>query len=197
MIRLTSDELRQYITSLLQLTRVEARDIKLSKEACDINAVVAQVIERVRPLAKAKNIDIRQNLETLFSLDLDRILIGEVLINLIENAIKYSSDNSWISVSTQEVDNEVRVIIEDRAGGIPEDEIPRIFDKFYRGREQNTSRVTGTGLGLYLVKYFIELHGGKVFIESNPGEGTKIGFSLPLESPEEEYVQTTLARAHR
>ncbi len=195
-IRQTSDELRQYITSLLQLTRVEARDIKLNKEVCDINSVVKDVLDRMGPLAKGKQIKITSELEPLFSMELDRTLISEVLINLVENAIKYSDSGALIEVKTSERENEVKVEVIDSAGGIDTDELPKIFDKFFRGKGDKAIKVTGTGLGLYLVKYFIELHGGSVFINSTKGVGTNIGFTLPLEAEEDSYA-AKFARAHR
>jgi two-component system, OmpR family, phosphate regulon sensor histidine kinase PhoR len=193
-IKGSSEELRQYITSILQLTRVEARDIKLTKEVCDINAIVSDVMERLRDLANNKQIRIQTTLDPLFSMEVDRTLITEVLINLIENAIKYSDTGGEVLITTQEVGTEVKVQVVDYAGGIPEEEVTKVFEKFYRGSGEKTRRVTGTGLGLYLVKYFIELHGGKVFINSRIGEGTTVGFTLPLEA-EENYADFT--RSHR
>jgi len=198
-IRKTSDELRQYIVSILNLTRVEARDIKLRKEVVDFNDLVEETIQRVTPLAKEKNIVIRKHLEPLFSMELDRTLIGEVVLNLVENAIKYTDAGGWIEIITSEVDSRVSFQVTDNGGGIHESDIEKVFTKFYRGNSEKTMRVTGTGLGLYLVKYFIELHGGRVFIESRLGVGTKIGFSLPLEQEGEmeSYVTQASARAHR
>jgi signal transduction histidine kinase len=196
-IRRTSDELRQYITSLLQLTRVEARNIKLNKEVCDINEIIQSAIDRLRPLSDGKNLKILFEQDTLFSMEIDRTLISEVVINLIENAIKYSDFGTSIVVRTKEVDNQVRVEVEDQAGGIDEDLIPKIFDKFFRGNDDKTLKATGTGLGLYLVKYFIELHGGTVFIKSQKGIGSNIGFTLPLEPSEEDTYAAEFTRAHR
>jgi signal transduction histidine kinase len=96
-IRKTSDELRQYITSILHLTRVEARDVKLNKEVCDINIIVNEALQRLAPLAKEKNIQILFTEEPLFSMELDKALITEVLINLVENAIKYSDRGKTIA----------------------------------------------------------------------------------------------------
>lgn len=196
LIRQTSDELRQYITSILQLTKVEAREIKINKEVCDLNNIVLSVLERLQPLADSKKIKITTQLEPLFSQELDRSLITEVLINLVENAIKYSDIGGEVTIRTQEIDNEVRVEVTDNAGGIDETDLTKVFDKFYRGKGDKTIKVTGSGLGLYLVKYFIELHDGKVFIESQKGVGTNIGFTLPLEAAKE-YYEPEFTSAHR
>jgi two-component system phosphate regulon sensor histidine kinase PhoR len=194
-IRRTNDELRHYIGSILQLTRVEARNMKLTKEVCDINRIIEDVIERVEPLARVKSVDLKTNLEPLFSIEVDRTLISEVLLNLVENAIKYSEMGGFITITSQETNGRVMVEIADNGSGIPQEEIPKVFNKFYRGNDNKTRQVTGTGLGLYLVKYFIELHGGNVFITSELGKGTKVSFDLPLESQEENYAE--FARTHR
>lgn len=193
-IKNLSEELRRYITSILQLTRIEARNIKLSKEVCDINAVIREVVDRLEPLALEKQISFNVDLEPLFSMEADRTLIAEVLINLVENAIKYSPSHSTITIVSHEVGNTVRVEITDRGPGIDAKEAPKIFDKFYRGSKDKKSTAAGTGLGLYLVKYFIELHGGSVFLETNIGMGTQIGFTLPLEEPKSNYAEFT--RSH-
>jgi two-component system phosphate regulon sensor histidine kinase PhoR len=194
-IMATSEELRQYITSILKLTSVESRNIKLTKEVCDINSIAEEVLTRLRPLARAKNITLLENLEPLFTMEFDRTLITEVLTNLIENAIKYSSPNTQVEIKTEEVGDDVKVQVSDHGSGIPEVEVARVFEKFYRGSTEKTLTNSGTGLGLYLVKYFIELHGGKVFINSRLGEGTTVGFTLPLEEAEESYADFT--RSHR
>jgi two-component system phosphate regulon sensor histidine kinase PhoR len=191
----TSEELRQYITSILKLTSVESRNIKLTKEVYDLNTLVSEVIARLKPLAQAREIQLIERLEPLFTMELDRTLIAEVITNLVENAIKYSQSNSQVEIRTSEVGDEVKFEVTDHGGGIPSEEISKIFEKFYRGRTEKMRSTSGTGLGLYLVKYFIELHGGKVFINSRLGEGTNIGFTLPLEEAEDNYAD--FARSHR
>ena len=111
---------------------------------------------------------------------MDRILIHEVILNLIENAIKYTPQGGHIKVSSTEIDEQVVVVVEDSGDGIDKSEIVKVFDKFHRGKD-HSMKTKGSGLGLYLVKYFIELHGGEVFLESERGKGTTVGFTLPIE----------------
>jgi signal transduction histidine kinase len=182
-LRASSDELHHYIQSILKLLRVESRDLKLNREACDLNEIITQAVTQLQPLATEKNIEVRTNLEPLFSIEADATLIKEVLVNLIDNAIKYTPIKGEIIVSTREIEDRVLVTISDNGVGIPLEEQEFVWQKFARGKDQ-ALKSKGSGLGLYLVKFFIELHGGQVNLDSNPAKGTKVSFSLPLEAEE-------------
>jgi signal transduction histidine kinase len=178
-LRVSSDELNRYIQSILKVLRVESRDFKLHIEIGDINEIIEEAIHQLRPLADAKNISIWTHLEPMFSTEFDITLIKEVIINLVENAIKYTPTGGQITITSQEVDNEINVRVKDTGSGIAEDEIEHVWGKFTRGKGQDL-KTKGTGLGLYLVKYFIELHGGTVQLESELNQGTTVSFTLPL-----------------
>lgn len=189
-IQSSSQDLYRYIQSILQVTRVESSDFKLKMEAADINQTIEKVIDQLAPLAHEKKISIQSQLEPMFSIEIDTALIHEVIANLLENAIKYTPSQGVVKISSTETDNFIKVSVEDDGPGIPLEERSSVWDKFYRGQNHNLT-TQGTGLGLYLVKYFIELHGGEVFLESVTAEeaaagkgtrGTKIGFALPTGS---------------
>jgi signal transduction histidine kinase len=182
-LRRSSDELHKYIQSILQVTKIEAKDFKINKEVTDLNENIEKVATRLQPLAKEKSIQIDLNLEPLFSIEADPTLIQEVVHNLVENAIKYSPPGGRILVTTEEKDDNVVVLVEDTGPGIPLEDQTDIWKKFTRGKNEKLD-VKGTGLGLYLVKYFVELHKGKVFLLSAPGQGTRIGFSIPVAEDE-------------
>ncbi len=180
-LKIYSEELNRYIQSILKVLRVESKDFKINKETADINGVIENVIERTRPLAKSKSISINLNLEPMFLIEFDVTLMTEVMLNLVENAIKYTPINGQISIHTTETDTEVLVTVSDTGEGIdPEDQI-HIWKKFVRGKNQEL-KSKGSGLGLYLVKYFIELHGGTITLKSELGKGTTFDVSLPIES---------------
>jgi signal transduction histidine kinase len=183
-LRLSSEELNRYIQSILKVLRVESRDFQLHKEVGDINETIQEARDQLHPLAQEKQIQIEMNLEPMFSIEVDFTLMREVLINLLENAIKYTPAQGRITISSHEVANKVWVEIQDTGEGIPPDEVSNVWGKFVRGKDQDL-KTKGTGLGLYLVKYFIELHGGEVFLESELRKGTKVSFSLPLEEESE------------
>ena len=112
-------------------------------------------------------------------MEFDITLLKEVVINLVENAIKYSQNSSSIKIKSWEDRNFVHVSVKDQGQGISSEELESVWKKFTRGKDQEL-KTKGSGLGLYLVKYFIELHGGNVVMESELGQGTTVSFTLPI-----------------
>ncbi|MCE3010236.1 MAG: CHASE2 domain-containing protein [Proteobacteria bacterium] len=191
-LRHSSEELNKYIQSILKLLRVESRDFKLNKEIGDINEIVEEAIEQLRPLAAEKNISIKAHLEPMFSSEFDSTLLREVFINVIENAIKYSDPSaSPIQIFSKEVDEFIVIEILDSGEGISPEELSSVFGKFVRGRDQDM-KSKGSGLGLYLVKYFIELHQGQVELSSEKRKGTKVTIKLPIVDESESLTQESV-----
>lgn len=175
----SSDELLEFITGVLNLGRIESKALQLHLLSKDVNTLVTDVVGKVDYLARSKNIEIRTELETLFSVKIDVDLMRQVLSNLVENAIKYSPENTSILVTTEERDGWIVVQVADQGPGIPEDELPHIFMKFYRSRNAKGSTIKGSGLGLYLAKYFVELHKGRISVDSTLGQGSTFTVELP------------------
>lgn len=186
-LRRESSELHRYIQSILRVSRIESADFKINKEPSDVNELIFAVCQQLRPLADARHIRLDTNLEPIFAIEIDPTLIQEVILNLVENGIKYSPDKATVLISSREVGDQVIVTVTDTGPGIPTSEQSRIFEKFYRSPSQNSTK--GSGLGLYLVKYFVELHGGRVFVRSHVSQGTRIGFALPLHEVEQTISQ--------
>ena len=178
-LKVYSEELNRYIQSILKVLRVESRDFRIIKETADINGVIENVVDRVRPLASEKNIQIEVLLEPMFLIEFDVTLMTEVFLNIIENSIKYTQAGGRIKIHSRETETDVFVEITDNGEGISADDQENIWKKFVRGKAQD-HKTKGTGLGLYLVKYFIELHGGKISLTSELKKGTTIFVSLPL-----------------
>lgn len=183
-LRKESQELHRYIQSILQISRLESSQLKIHREATDLNALVENVCDQLGPIIRDKKQRLGKELEPMFSIEIDSVLIQEVILNLIENASKYTPEGGEIVIHTQEVDDKVIFSVRDNGPGISKEDQERIFEKFYRGQAHQTL-TKGTGLGLFLVKYFIELHGGQVFLESQSGQGTRVGFYLPVQAEEE------------
>ena len=135
---------------------------------------------------------IRTDFETLFPIKVDAELISKVLSNLIDNAIKYSPENTSILIKTAEIENHIEITIEDQGIGIPNSELENVFNRFYRIKNDTTIKVKGTGLGLYLSRYFIEAHQGTISVESTPDQGTKFSIRLPMDLKETDLVQPGL-----
>lgn len=178
-INKSSEELTEFISSILDLTRVESQNIKLKYESKDINQLLDQVIVKYDYLAKEKNISFIKDFEPLFSVKVDVGLMRQVFSNLIENAIKYSPEGSKVLISTEEVGNRIMVQVADQGIGIPLEEVNNVFMKFYRSSNVKNSPTKGSGLGLYLAKYFVELHKGTISVESKPQQGSTFTVGIP------------------
>lgn len=172
-------DLGRLITDILKVTRMEAMRIEPAIEVIDLNRIVEESVDSLRDSAAHKKIRLVLDLEPLFSMEGDPTLLREVTSNLVENAIKYSPEATTVHVRTREQDGKVTVAVVDQGIGIPPEEVPRVTSKFYRGKGVSAA-YAGTGLGLYLAKYFVELHGGALAIESRVGQGTTVAFDLPL-----------------
>jgi len=176
----STEELTLFINSILNLSRVESKGVKLHLESRDINSLVKEVVAKNQFQADKKNIQILFEPEPLFSIKVDVDLMRQVIHNVVENAIKYSPDNSKVLITTEEVNGEILLQISDQGMGISTDDIDKIFYKFYRSKNAKSSPIRGSGLGLYLSDYFVKLHNGKIQVESVPEQGSTFTVSLPF-----------------
>jgi signal transduction histidine kinase len=179
-IKRSSEELTEFITNILDLSRVESQQIKLNLQPKDVNKILEEVISKYKYLADLKNIQIVTEFEPLFSVKVDTELMRQVFSNLLENAIKYSSENTKVLITTEEMNGMVVVQVADQGIGITENEIKNIFTKFYRAKNVKNSQIKGSGLGLYLAKYFVELHKGRINVESIPQQGSTFTVEIPM-----------------
>lgn len=179
-IRRSNDELAEYILSILNFQKIESQEVRLHHKSHDINLLIEEAVQRLRPLATDRGIQLQLELEPMFALELDEQLIRQVLNNLIDNAIKYNQAGTVVKVRSADLGQYVEVVVEDNGAGIDPKQMDRLFKKFSRAEKGTSERVKGTGLGLYLAKYFIELHGGDIEVESKLGEGTRFRFRLPV-----------------
>jgi len=167
----------RFITNLLDMARLESGMLKLKKEWCDVQDIIGVAVGRLgEPLrSRPLRIDIQHDLPLI---QVDFVLIEQVLINLLDNALKYSECNSEIYVSARQTENRIQVAVTDIGSRIPEEDLEKIFDKFYR--IISPLQVSGTGLGLAICKGIIEAHGGEIWAENSSGGGATIIFVLPL-----------------
>ncbi len=175
----SSEELTEFVASILSLSRIESKEMKLHLRSRDMNRLLNEVIRKAEFSAKRKNIEIVAELEPLFSIKMDEDLIKTVLTNLLENAIKYSDEGTKILVSSEEVNNEVVVQVADQGRGIAAEEMGHVFERFYRARNSRKD-TAGNGLGLYLARYFVELHNGGIEVESELNRGSTFTVKLPM-----------------
>jgi two-component system, OmpR family, sensor histidine kinase KdpD len=179
--------MNHFVANLLDMARLESGILKPNREWCDISDIVGVALKEVRDMLPEERLSIDIPVEVPL-IRVDFSLIEQVLINLFENAAKYSPPVSKISMTVSINQGELRVEIGDHGLSIPADDRLRIFDKFYR--LHSSKHVTGTGLGLSICKGIIEAHGGRIWVEPRPLEetGNRFIFALPLEGDQPKSV---------
>ena len=202
-----TDRLVRLISDLLDLSRIEAGRIELHRTKVDVAEVIQDVVDSLRPMAVEKGLELSVVPSgTDFFVFADRDKLQQVLINLTGNAVKFTPTGGVITISTQSAaaaeeqlptdvgasspaplrprasapPRYVEVSVADTGEGIPPEELGAIFDKFHQVRRENRYKAQGTGLGLSIAKSLIELHGGRIRVESQPGKGSRFIFTLPM-----------------
>jgi signal transduction histidine kinase/DNA-binding response OmpR family regulator len=167
------------INDILDLSKIEAGRLQLAIENVRVNSTLAEAIDTMRSLADKKSQTLVQHTAADLSVRADGTRFKQVLMNLIGNAIKFTPENGRIELAARQIGDMVRVDVHDSGPGIPPEEQKRIFEAFYRLRNSEKA-VEGTGLGLAITQRLVELHGGQLGIESEPGSGSCFYFTLPL-----------------
>lgn len=171
-----AERLNRLVGNLLNMTRLEANAIHLRLEPCDIQDVIGSALDQLEERLDKKPIVVNLP-EVLPMVLLDFVLVEQVLVNVIDNAIKYSPKDTQIDIDVSQTDKEITIQVSDRGIGIPKEDLDRVFDKFYRvSRPEN---VIGTGLGLAICKGIVETIGGKISAINREGGGTVITITFP------------------
>jgi two-component system phosphate regulon sensor histidine kinase PhoR len=178
-IHTDSDRLARLVDDLLDLSRLESGQSKLDLKACSMALVAKKVISLLKKEAEDKSISISTEMVKDEKVLADESKISQVLLNLIDNAIKYTPENGTISISAQAKAAVVEVRVSDTGIGISDKDLPRIFERFYRVDKARSRELGGTGLGLSIVKHIVQEHKGSVRVESLVGQGSTFTFTLP------------------
>lgn len=173
-----SERLNHLVNNLLDMTRTESGVLRISKKPCDLRDFMGACFEHFKNRINSRNIRID------FAKDVPEVAVDfpyllKAFTNIIDNALKYSSESSPLEVVVSRDGNKVKIAVRDQGCGIPKEDLSRIFDKFYR--VQNAENVLGTGLGLSISKNIIEAHGGRIKAESILNKGASFIVELPIE----------------
>jgi two-component system phosphate regulon sensor histidine kinase PhoR len=172
--------LTRMVNRLLELSRLESENHELHIEQANINKLIQDTINMMQQRNECQDKTIEfKNPGCPILINADSDVIAQVLINLLDNAIKYGSDGDHIIVSAEEQEKEILISVEDHGAGIPENETHRIFERFYRVDKTRSRKTGGTGLGLAIAKHLVENHGGKIRVDSEAGMGTRFSFTIP------------------
>jgi len=172
------------IGNFLNLTQLEVGQIGLSLRPLDLADVLAASVEQVRGLAAERRVSLQvEPSPAPVHLTGDPDMLESVFINLLDNAVKFSPEGGAVTVRAEADSQWVTVRVRDRGPGIPPEEVPRIFERFFRGTPAVTGRVPGSGLGLHISKAIVEAHGGRIGVESRLTEGSTFTVSLPRGGP--------------
>jgi two-component system phosphate regulon sensor histidine kinase PhoR len=173
------DRLTQLVAELTELSRIETGKAELKLEPVNINDLAEEVIAQLKPQAERQRLSLVKELASeLPQAPADRARIRQVIVNLLHNAIKFTDPGGRITVTTRGEGNSVTMAIADTGRGISSEDLPHVFERFYKGDKVRAGE--GTGMGLAIAKHIVEAHGGHIRVESQEGRGSTFSFSLPV-----------------
>lgn len=197
-VSLEVKRLSRLVQSMLSLSRIDNGELKLNRQEFEMVSVIINVLAGFEPRIAEKNLEIRglENFRKL-KVNADPDLMHQVIYNLIENAVKFTNENGYIKFSVVETKYEISISIENSGPGIPPEDIRYIFDRFYKTDKSRSMDKKGMGLGLFITRSIMRLHGGHIYVESVPDNFCRFTFNLPLFTTHYEkqkpnkYINTT------
>jgi signal transduction histidine kinase len=175
--------LGRLINDLQELSLAEAGELSLDKHLTDLAWLITRLKDQVQPQCVEKEITLLVKSPAILSVAIDRERIEQVLLNLLSNALRYTERGGQVRMSVQPGETEIHISVADTGKGIAPEDLPHVFERFYRGDRSRSRSSGGAGLGLAIAKRLVELHGGRIWAESKLGQGTTFTFSVPTSSP--------------
>jgi signal transduction histidine kinase len=180
-INAEASRLARFVDDLLSVSSMELGSLSLNKQVTDLGRMLNEVITKIRPQVAEKQLELEVVLpEKMPEPELDKDKVAAVLVNLLGNAVKYTPEGGRVTFRVNIKDHQIEISIEDSGVGIADDEIGKVFDKFFRSSDPRVQAETGTGLGLALAQEVVRLHGGKITVESELNKGSTFSVTLPM-----------------
>ncbi len=177
-----TERLANLVDELLRLSKIEERRVIHRWQKIQLNEIINTVSTMFMSQAKEKNIDLQVDTDPgLLPVFGDPDMLTQVVINLVDNAIKYTPPGGEVHIESVNEGSHVRVVVWDTGIGIPPESLPRVFERFYRVEQTRARELGGIGVGLAIVKHIVKAHGGQVFAESEVGKGSVFSFTLPVD----------------
>jgi two-component system phosphate regulon sensor histidine kinase PhoR len=167
------------INDILQLSEIESRQKDTNVQKNKLKSIVDEVAPILQAAAEKKQVSLNININDKIDITANRDRIKQMLINLVENAIKYNVENGKVNLQAFEARGKVIISVKDTGIGIAKEHLPRIFERFYRVDKGRSRSMGGTGLGLSIVKHIVNLYNGDIRVNSEPGKGTEFVIELP------------------
>jgi two-component system, OmpR family, sensor histidine kinase ResE len=167
------------VNELLDLAKIESENIELNYASLDAETFIEKITKKFVGMAKERNIQISYVIKQVEDIMIDPDRMEQVLTNLIDNAIRHTVDGGSVKVSVQSLEDGWKFHVEDNGLGIPEEDVPYVFERFYKTDKARTRGRSGTGLGLAIVKTLVEAHDGQISVQSKEGQGTTFSFYIP------------------
>ena len=177
-VQSAAQRMRRLIESLLELARCDAAQEPLRWTACDLAHIAREGIEHLKPLAEAKHVTLRAELSEA-RCDGDQARLAQILANLLSNAIEYNREGGEVWITTQREGGQAQLVVRDNGPGITPEDLPHVFERFYRADKSRSGATPHTGLGLAISKAFVEAHGGTIEATSQPGQGAEFTVKIP------------------
>ncbi len=179
-----TDRLVALVNDLLDISKIQSGRLDLVLEPLDLKDLFEHELDSLKALADDKGITILTDIEPgIPMVRADSHRLGQIIANLVSNALKYSPDSTTIKLAAYHVDKNVLVKVIDAGMGIAPEERGKLFQMFYRGENNAVKQIRGTGLGLAITKHLVEMHGGKIWVESEKGHGSTFSFTIPISAP--------------
>jgi len=180
-IGVEADHLIQMVTELLELSRIESGQLPRKREPVALPQVIQTVVERLTVVAEDKGVRVSSHVEPDLPLALaNEDQVGQVLMNLLYNAVKFTAPGGTVLVRASFRDQSLAVVVEDTGAGIPREDLVRVFERFYKSDKSRARSGAGTGLGLPIARHIVEAHGGTIWADSVEGQGSTFTFTLPV-----------------
>jgi heavy metal sensor kinase len=173
------DRMIRLVASLLTLARADAREIPVNREPVDLGTTVKDAVDQIRPAAADKSISVDVHADGGVRVNADQDLMLQLMLNLLDNAVKYTPVGGTIEVSWRGNGDHADLSVSDTGPGIAAEHLPHIFDRFYRADKARSRAGGGAGLGLSICRWIVEAHGGSISAASTPGQGSTFSVRLP------------------
>jgi signal transduction histidine kinase len=180
MMERNAQSLIELVNDLLDASKIESGTMRLDITSINLRGLIDELRETMEPLAREKEIRLDDKLPPDLPLvEADRTKLRRILVNLLSNALKFTPKGGLVQIRAEGLDGRVRLSVADTGVGIAPEDVARLFDKYEQARSRATRGEKGTGLGLYITKQLVELHGGEITVDSTPGHGSTFSFTLP------------------